>query len=120
MAGVLHFSNYFRLMEEVEHAFWRSIGLTVYMRDHDPSLSWPRVAVQCEYFTPLRFEDEVTMHFVVTKVGGKSFHYDVEFFRGKDRCARGTSTAVCCKSSEGGVFEAVEIPGDIRRKLERQ
>ena len=31
MAGVLHFSNYFRLMEEVEHAWWRSLGLSVLM-----------------------------------------------------------------------------------------
>ena len=44
MAGVLHFSNYFRYMEEIEHAFWRSLDLTVYFRDAAPYLSWPRVA----------------------------------------------------------------------------
>ena len=26
MAGILHFSNYFRFMESVEHAFFRSLG----------------------------------------------------------------------------------------------
>ena len=26
MAGILHFSNYFRYMEEAEHAFFRSLG----------------------------------------------------------------------------------------------
>jgi acyl-CoA thioesterase FadM len=26
MAGIVHFSNYFRWMEEVEHAFFRSVG----------------------------------------------------------------------------------------------
>jgi len=29
MAGVVHFSNYFRWMEIVEHAFFRSLGLSV-------------------------------------------------------------------------------------------
>ena len=29
MAGVVHFSNYFRWMEEVEHAFFRAVGLSV-------------------------------------------------------------------------------------------
>jgi hypothetical protein len=32
MAGVMHFANYFRLMEEAEHGFWRSLGLNVVMR----------------------------------------------------------------------------------------
>jgi len=118
MAGVLHFSNYFRLMEEVEHAFWRSLGLTVYMRERDPHLSWPRVSVQCEYFAPLRFEDEVKLHFVVTKIGSKSLHYDVEFLRGEERCARGKATAVCCKTDAGGLFEAMAIPDEIRSRLQ--
>ena len=29
MAGIAHFSNFFRMMEEVEHAFFRSVGLSV-------------------------------------------------------------------------------------------
>ncbi len=28
MAGIVHFSNYFRYMEETEHEFLRSLGLT--------------------------------------------------------------------------------------------
>src|SRR5689334_19819650 len=32
MAGIVHFSNYFRWMEEVEHAFLRSLGMSVSMR----------------------------------------------------------------------------------------
>ena len=31
-AGVLHFSNYFRFMEEIECAFWRSLGPGIRMR----------------------------------------------------------------------------------------
>ena len=29
MAGIMHFSNFFKMMEEVEHAFFRSVGLSV-------------------------------------------------------------------------------------------
>ena len=29
LAGVVHFSCYFRYMEEAEHALWRAAGLTV-------------------------------------------------------------------------------------------
>lgn len=117
MAGVLHFSNYFRLMEEVEHEFWRSLGLTVYMRKSSPHISWPRVSVQCEYLAPLRFEDEVRLRLAVTKVGGKSLHYEVQFTRNEEKCAHGRVTAVCCETGEGGQFDAVEIPEAIRKRL---
>src|SRR3990172_4318164 len=101
MAGVLHFSNYFRYMEEIEHAFWRSVGLTVYLRDGDPRLSWPRVSAACEYFAPLQFEDELELALRVTKLGEKSIHYEVEFRRRGERCAVGKVTAVCCATQPG-------------------
>ena len=57
LAGIVHFSAYFRYMEEAEHALWRAAGLSV-ARD---GLHWPRVAAYCDYMNPLRFEDEVTV-----------------------------------------------------------
>ena len=116
MAGVLHFSNYFRYMEEVEHAFWRSLDLTVYLRDADPHLSWPRVATGCEYFAPVHFEDEVDLVLRVTKVGEKSLSFEVEFLRGGKRCAAGRVTAVCCATRPGS-FDPTPIPAAIRAKL---
>ncbi len=55
VAGIAHFSGYFRYMEEAEHALWRAAGLSVVAYD----LHWPRVAAYCEYRQPLRFEDEI-------------------------------------------------------------
>ncbi len=117
MAGVLHFSNYFRYMEEVEHAFWRALGLTVYLREGDPHLSWPRVSATCEYFAPLRFEDELELHLRLTKLGEKSLHYEVEFRRDGEKCALGRISAVCC-ATEPGAFAPTKIPPEIRRRLE--
>ena len=53
MAGIMHFSNFFRFMEAAEHAFYRSIGFSV---DEEKSLGlgWPRVKAECEYRHPLR------------------------------------------------------------------
>src|SRR3954470_5086228 len=55
MAGSVHFANYFRMMEEVEHAFFRSIGLSVSMQHDGMHIGWPRVSAACEYFGPIRF-----------------------------------------------------------------
>ena len=32
MAGIMHYSNYFRFMETAEHAFFRSLGLSIFTR----------------------------------------------------------------------------------------
>ena len=36
MAGIVHYSNFFRYMETVEHAFYRSLGFSVVQDRHDP------------------------------------------------------------------------------------
>src|SRR6185503_13937724 len=59
-AGIVHFSTYFRYMEEAEHALWRDAGLTIAQRSSD--IGWPRVNVSFEYFRPLVFEQEFEAH----------------------------------------------------------
>ena len=31
LAGIVHFSNYFRYMEAAEHEFFRSLGLSIHL-----------------------------------------------------------------------------------------
>src|SRR4051794_16961696 len=76
MAGIVHFSNYFRLMEEVEHAFFRSVGLSVSMQHDGMHVGWPRVSTSCDYFGPVKFEQEVELRLRVTRLGEKSFSYE--------------------------------------------
>ena len=116
MAGVLHFSNYFRYMEEVEHAFWRSLGRSVVTPEGLHTMSWPRVAVSCEYFAPARFEDEVALTFRLTHVGGRSISFEVDFFIESKLTASAKTTAVCCGMKDG-VFSAMQIPDPLRAKL---
>jgi len=116
MAGVMHFANYFRIMEEVEHAFWRSVDSSVHRKSGDFTVSWPRVRAHCEYLSPVRFEEELDITLTVARVGEKSVEYSVEFSSGGRAVARGNVTAVCCRVSD--VFEAIAIPGDARAALE--
>jgi acyl-CoA thioester hydrolase len=117
MAGVVHFSNYFRMMEEVEHAFFRTLGLSIVMTHEALEIGWPRVAASCEYFGPLRFEDEVELIMRVTKVGEKSFNYEVEFQWEGRKVALGKMTSVCCEMLDSGM-RSIPIPPGIRKKLE--
>lgn len=116
LAGIVHFSNYFRWMEEVEHAFFRSVGLSVSMRHEGRHLGWPRVSTSCDFFGPVRFEDAVQLKLRVEKVGEKSLTYEVEYELAGRRVALGKSTSVCCVLEEGKM-RSIAIPPDVRKKL---
>ena len=118
LAGVLHFANYYRMMEEVEHAFWRSIGSRVVTRSDEGEISWPRVATSCEYFAPAHFEDELELLFTVAHVGDRSVTYQIEFMRDGECIALGKTTAVCSAMKEGD-FRPMAIPADLKTKLVR-
>jgi YbgC/YbaW family acyl-CoA thioester hydrolase len=116
LAGVLHFANYYRMMEEVEHAFWRSLGESVMSQDGEGSISWPRVVTSCEYHAPARFEDVLELAFQVVGIGAQSLTFEVEFRREGQCIARGRIKAVCCRMV-GGEFRSTAIPAPLREKL---
>ena len=118
LAGIAHFSNYFRWMEEAEHAFFRSLGMSVVMRHGDREITWPRVSVACEYSGPVRFEDELELRLRVVRVGGKSLTFEVEIINGGERVALGKMTGVCCAIEPGGRMRSIAIPADVRAKLD--
>lgn len=117
-AGIMHFSTYYTYMEEAEHEFLRSLGLSVSVVDGGQHLSWPRVATSCQYRDALRFEDEFYVDVLLERRGKKSVTYGFQFFRGKDLVAEGRSTAVFCRLQAGRRPESIPIPGWIAAKLD--
>jgi YbgC/YbaW family acyl-CoA thioester hydrolase len=116
MAGIVHFSHFFRYMEECEHAVFRSVGLSKAMPQEGQHIGWPRVTASCDFSGPVRFEDEVELKLRVVKVGDKSFSYEVEFLVAGRRVALGKTTSVCCVLADGRM-QAIPIPPAIRAKL---
>ena len=117
MAGVMHFANYFRIMEETEHAFWRSLGQCVHTRDDDREVGWPRVNVSCDYLAPARFEDVLDVSLTVTELSTTKIRFQIEFARDGNVIARGRTTAVCCTIANAS-FTPVRIPDHLRMRLE--
>jgi acyl-CoA thioester hydrolase len=120
MAGIVHFSNFFRYMESAEVEFLRSLGLSVKMTWDGQSLGFPRVAASCDYLCPARFEEVLDVAVTVKRVGTKSITYAFAFSRGPDLVARGEVSSVCCRLNLDHTFESVEIPAGIRAKLEQR
>lgn len=117
-AGIIHFSAFVTWMEEAEHELLRQCGLSVLFRDEQGSISWPRVALGCEFQRPVRFEDEVAVEVSVARLGSSSVTYRFTFRHGGEILARGTMTSVCCRLSEQGPPRKIEIPESFRTALQ--
>ena len=121
MAGIVHYSNFFRYMEAAEHEFFRSLGFSVVTRQVDPPVGWPRVRAECDYKQPLRFEDEFEVHMLVTEKKSKSLSYQFRIRKlnrpAPVEVARGSLTVVCV-THQGGVLKATAIPKEIADKVE--
>jgi len=121
MAGIVHYSNFFRYMESAEHAFFRSLGFSIVTREVDPPVGWPRVHASCDYMAPLRFEDEVEIHLLVTGKKSKYLSYEFRFRKiegtASVEVARGALTVVCVRH-EGNRMKAAIIPSAISDKIE--
>ena len=119
MAGIMHFARFFAFMEEAEHEMLRSRGLSVIMMHESKKIGFPRVAAQCEFSKPLRFEEVVDIHVSLSKIGTKALTFSCEFRRGEEVLARGSITTCCCLVGPEGM-KAVAIPAGVRAKLEGQ
>jgi YbgC/YbaW family acyl-CoA thioester hydrolase len=121
MAGIVHYSNFFRYMEAAEHEFFRSLGFSIVTRHLNPPLGWPRVRAECVYRQPLLFEDEFEVHMLVAAKQTKSLSYQFRIRKlnvaPAVEVARGSLTVVCV-THHGGAMKAAAIPHDIAARIE--
>jgi acyl-CoA thioester hydrolase len=121
MAGIVHFSRFYIWMEQLEHEFFRSIDLSIMEKSADGTIiGWPRVAAQCRFESPARFEDVITCRLKVQRIGVKSLTFDVEFLRDEVTLARGTMKTVCCQVGPGTdhQLQSIDIPPLFLERIE--
>ncbi len=119
MAGIAHFTAFFRWMESAETAFLRSRGMSVSGEWQGLQVSLPRVGASCDFVKPVRFGDEVNVALSVEKVGRSSVTYAFDFTKGDEPVARGRITAVFCKVVPGHGLQSCEIPSAVRALLQQ-
>lgn len=123
LAGIVHFANFFRYMEEAEHAFYRSLGFSVHQmvgQEGDAPVGWPRVHASADFRKPLKFEDEFEVELLVAALGSKTIDFRFRFLgEGDEVLAVGKFTVICVRfDKEEGRMRAVGIPGAIRSQIE--
>ena len=115
-AGIVHFSWFYRYMEEAEHAMWRAAGLSIVPRD--AAIGFPRVAASFDFYKPLRFEDEFEVDLAITEIGEKSIHYRAEVLKGDETVASGRLSIACVSKRPGEPMTATPIPARIAGRFE--
>ncbi len=113
MAGIVHFANFYTWMEEAEHEFFRSLGLSIMRRLEDGQyIGWPRVSASCNFEKPAFYEDEIEVRLQLERIGVKSLTIRVEFWKDGQRIAHGRMKTACCLCGVHGSLESIEIPPD--------
>ena len=114
MAGIIHFTRYYHFMEEAEHAFFRSLGASVMLKQPDGSvIGWPRVSAACTFEAPTRFEDVLDIRLFVERKGVKSLTIRYEFFRDETRVAHGRMKTACCLVRHDAPLVSIPIPPEL-------
>jgi YbgC/YbaW family acyl-CoA thioester hydrolase len=115
-SGIVHFTNFFKYIEEAEHAMWRSVGLTI--NERDPQIGWPRIGASFEFKRPLRFEDEFEVHIRVAEKTSKTFRYAATLRKNDEVMAVGSLTIICVRRKPGEPLKAIDMPAHIAERFD--
>ncbi len=113
LAGIAHFSNFYRWMESAEHAYLRSRDIEL----HSGGIGWPRVNATADFKKPVKFGDLIRVQVTVAEVRTRSVRYHFKFLINNDSeaiHALGEMTSVCVDLA---TMSAVEIPAEIYAKI---
>lgn len=113
LAGITHFSNFYRWMEAAEHAFLRDRGIVL----HQEGIGWPRVNASADFRKPIKFGDLVRVTVSIAELKTRSVRYSFEFRvnESDEIHATGEMISVCVDLA---TMKAIEIPAGIRGLLE--
>jgi len=114
-AGIVHFSVFFRFMEEAECELWRSAGLR---NSPTRDLSFPRVAASFDFRKPLRFDDEFEARIQIAELRTKAIRYECDIIVAGEVAATGSMTIVCATAVPGQPVRAIAIPDSIAARFE--
>lgn len=118
LAGIVHFANYYRFMEQAEHEFFRSLGLKIHGTTEDGVVyGWPRVSASCSFKSPAYYEDVIDVRLTVGRVSHRSLTISYEFERDGLSLANGEMKTAFCVMPPGEKLKSTEMPDEIYSRL---
>src|SRR5215213_9267961 len=115
VAGLVHFSNFFRYFEDAEHELWREAGLSIH--PEKSPIGWPRVSASCEFHRPLKFEQEFDISVRISELGKRTITYEGTITREGQKVATAVWKIACVTRLADGTIKSAEIPADVASRF---
>ena len=112
---VVYYGEYFVWFEVARTELFREIGMPYTVISRKRGYHTPVVQAHADYKAPARYDDEVAVRVLMTKIGKSSLRLDYEVTRMPDKVLLCTGHTVHVLIGEDG--KPKEIPADMRKKL---
>ena len=122
MAGLVHFSNFFKYMETAERDFFEAAGVDLIRTSPGELVGWPRARAECKYSAPVRFGDTIDIHIAVKAVKDRSIDFQFRIFKreadgSRTQCGKGHMTTVLTELTSEGDLKSTELPEHVRSRI---
>jgi acyl-CoA thioester hydrolase len=115
-AGAVYYSNYFKWFEIGRTEFLRQLGFD-YADFEKQGLIVPVVEAHCDYQSPARYSDIVTIRTKISNIGTSSIKFDYEVIDKSNNklLAQGRTTNVFVDTK---TMKPASIPGALKKSLQ--
>ena len=122
MAGLVHFSNFFKYMETAERDFFEAAGVDLMRTEPGELVGWPRARAECKFCAPLRFGDTIVIHLAVKWVNDRAIDYQFRIFRcnkdgSRTQAGKGHMSTFLAKLDKGGELQSAVLSDDLRNRI---
>lgn len=122
MAGLVHFSNFFRYMETAERDFFEAAGVDLIRTKPGELVGWPRARAECKFSAPVRFGETIDIHIAVKSVKDRAIDFQFRILRrnedgSRTQCGKGHMTTVLTELTSEGELSSIELPPHVRERI---
>ncbi|MGB0743695.1 MAG: acyl-CoA thioesterase [Opitutales bacterium] len=122
MAGLVHFSNFFKYMETAERDFFEAAGVDLIRTKPGELVGWPRARAECKFSAPLRFGDTFDIHIAVKAVKDRAIDFQFRILRrnpdsSRTQCGKGHMTTVLTELTSEGELRSVPLPAHLLARI---
>ncbi len=122
MAGLVHFSNFFKYMETAERDFFEAAGVDLINTKPGDIVGWPRARAECKFSAPLRFGETIDIHLAIKSMKDRSIDYQFRIFRRnsdgtRTQAGKGHMTTILTELTASGALRSIELTDSVRERI---
>ncbi len=114
-AGIVFYPNFYKWMDEATHEYFSAIGLPTSTLYSEQQIATPLLEANCQFKSPLLFEDDVIVRSSVVELHQKVFKISHRFFKNEKMVAEGYEVRAWTSFKEKA--KAYPIPDEVREKM---